>query len=65
MIIQFSRTEVRISQILSDFCSTKAIFINSFFFFIKILYSINGCIRDLRVAGSPVGGVSGNGLYCI
>lgn len=32
MIIQFSRTEVSISQILSDFCSTKAIFINSFFF---------------------------------
>nr|XP_004550571.2 laminin subunit alpha-2 isoform X4 [Maylandia zebra] len=25
-----------------------------------ILYSINGCIRDLRVAGSPVGGVSGS-----
>lgn len=31
MIIQFSRTEVSISQILSDSCSTKAIFINSFF----------------------------------
>lgn len=65
MIIQFSRTEVGISQILSDFCSTKVILSTLFFFCIKILYSINGCIRDLRVAGSPVGGVSGNGLYCI